>query len=83
MSHYQILTDSGCDLDKKTLQELQVSNVPLLVNFRGQTLEDSVDEGIEDIYEGLRAGEVASTSAVNPEGWKTAMEKTGCRRFSG
>ena len=76
MSHYQILTDSGCDLDKKTLQELQVSNVPLLVNFRGQMLEDSVDEGIEDIYEGLRAGEVASTSAVNPEGWKTAMEKT-------
>ena len=76
MSHYQILTDSGCDLDKKTLQELQVNSVPLLVNFRGQTLEDSVDEGIEDIYEGLRAGEVASTSAVNPEGWKTAMEKT-------
>lgn len=69
MANYQIITDSGCDLPKHILQELNVLSIPLSVNFRGQTLSDSVDEGITEIYAGLRAGEVASTSAINPQQW--------------
>lgn len=76
MSAYQILTDSGCDLSKEILAQLGVHTVPLTVNFRGEAREDSVDEGIQEIYNGLRAGEAASTSAVNPAGWAAAMEPT-------
>ena len=76
MSNYQILTDSGCDLSQTILDELNVLRTSLVVNFKGQTLADSVDEGIKDIYDGLRAGESATTSAINPEGWKSAMEPT-------
>jgi len=76
MSAYQILTDSGCDLSKETLAQLGVHTVSLTVNFRGETREDSVDEGIQEMYNGLRAGEPASTSAVNPAGWAAAMEPT-------
>ena len=75
MLNYQIITDSGCDLPKKVVQELGLKIVPLYVNFRGETLEDSVDEGIADVYNGLRGGEVATTSAINPDRWSCAMEE--------
>ncbi len=74
MSDYKIITDSGCDLPKGMLSKLSVQTVPLFVNFQGETLEDSVDEGIKDIYAGLRAGEAATTSAVNPDRWMEKME---------
>lgn len=72
---YQILTDSGCDLSAEVLKQIAVTSIPLLVNIKGQTLPDSVDEGIEQMYADLRAGEVATTSAINPTGWAEAMEK--------
>lgn len=71
---YQIITDSGCDLPKDKLAQLGVTLVPLYVNFRNENLEDSVDDGIKDLYDGLRAGETASTSAVNPDRWAAAMD---------
>ena len=74
MSKYQILTDSGCDLPAEMLQKLNVKMVSLSLLFRGKTLSDSVDDSITDLYEALRAGEAASTSAVNPEGWANLME---------
>ena len=74
MSNYKIITDSGCDLPQQMLASLDVQTVPLIVNFRGNALEDSVDEGIKDMYAGLRAGEAATTSAVNPDRWSQAME---------
>lgn len=74
MSDYKIITDSGCDLPKQMLSELNVQAVPLFVNFRGATLEDSVDEGIHDIYDAMRNGETATTSAINPARWAEAME---------
>ena len=72
--NYQILTDSGCDLPAEMLSKLNVKMVSLSLLFRGQTLADSVDEGISEMYNALRAGEAASTSAVNPEGWASLME---------
>ena len=74
MSSYKILTDSGCDLPREWLAKLDVKIVPLVVNFRGESLEDSVDDQIREIYAGLRAGENATTSAVNPDGWASLME---------
>ena len=74
MSDYKIITDSGCDLPKEMLSTLDLQTVPLFVNFQGKALEDSVDEGIKDIYAGLRDGEAATTSAVNPDRWMAKME---------
>ena len=71
MSHYQIITDSGSDLPTGLLD---VKKVSLSVLFRGESRTDSVDEGIKEFYDGLRAGDIATTSAVNPEGWKDAIE---------
>jgi DegV family protein with EDD domain len=42
--------------------------------LKGETRQDSVDAGIKEVYEALRQGEVASTSAANPDHWTTAME---------
>ena len=74
MSAYQIITDSGCDLPENMLQQLDVKMVSLTLRFKGQEREDSVSQGMQELYAGLRAGEVASTAAVNPEGWGSAME---------
>ena len=74
MPNYKIITDSGCDLPADMLQNLNVEKIPLSVLFRGESRADSVDEGIKELYDGLRSGEVATTSAVNPEGWSSVIE---------
>ena len=74
MSEFKIITDSGCDLPQEMLSSLGVLTVPLIVNFRGEDREDSVDAGIKELYDGLRAGESATTSAVNPDRWMEKME---------
>ena len=74
MADYQIITDSGCDLPNDLLEKLDVKKVSLSVLFQDQTRPDSVDEGIKEFYDGLRAGDIATTSAVNPEGWKGVIE---------
>ena len=74
VSQYHIITDSGSDLNKAMIAKLNISVVPLTVNYRGESLDDSVDDGITDMYAGLRAGEPATTSAINPDRWAKAME---------
>ena len=74
MSDYKIITDSACDLPKTMLAELDVVTAPLHVLFRGKNLPDSVDDGLKEIYDGLRAGESTTTSAVNPDAWAGVIE---------
>jgi len=74
VSHYHIITDSGSDLSKALIEKLNITVVPLYVNFRGESLEDSVDDGIAAMYDSLRSGEPATTSAINPSRWASAME---------
>ena len=74
MSAYKIITDSGSDLSPALIEQLNIVSVPLTVLFRGESRNDCVDESIKEVYEGLRAGEVATTSAVNPDGWAGVME---------
>ena len=73
MSNFKIITDSGCDLPKAMAFSLGLTVSPLYVNFRGNTNPDSVDEGIKEMYAGLRSGEPASTSAINPQQWEDAI----------
>ena len=72
---YQILTDSCCDFPNEEYAMLRLKKVALTVQFRGESYDDRNDDSIRDMYDGLRAGEVAKTSAVNPERWATAMEE--------
>ena len=74
MPNYQIITDSVCDLPKDMLAELKVKTAPLHLLFRGESLEDSVGQGLKEIYDGMRAGEAPTTAAANPQGWAEVME---------
>ena len=74
MSAYKIITDSGCDLPNTMLQELDLIAIPLTLNFRGESRPDSVDDHIQELYQGLRDGETATTSAVNPQQWESTIE---------
>ena len=75
MTQYQIITDSACDLPKRMLQELNVITVPLFVNFRGESRNDSVENAeVKELYDAMRGGEVATTAAVNPDRWASIME---------
>lgn len=71
---YRIVTDSCCDFPADMYQELNLTMVPLTVLFKGEVYENFTDDSLKTIYDGLRAGEAASTSAVNPEAWASAME---------
>jgi len=66
---YRIITDTCCDFPASTYQELGLGVVNLTVNFRGESCDTYTEAWLKDMYAGLRAGEKASTSAVNPEGW--------------
>ena len=74
MANYEIITDSCCDLPQEITEKLNLKVIPLNMLFRGHTVEDSVSGDIKIFYDALRAGESASTSAVNLEGWASVME---------
>lgn len=74
MYDFQIITDSACDLPMAKMTEWNIHSAPLTLNLRGQTRDDSVSAGIEALYADLRAGEVATTSAVNPAHWEQIMD---------
>jgi DegV family protein with EDD domain len=54
--------------------ELNLTVVPLTLNFRGQEHNSFTEAFLKELYNGMRAGESGSTSAVNPEGWASFME---------
>ena len=72
--NYQIITDSCCDFPTPMYETLGLSFVPLSVEFRGETNDDRNDDSLKDMYGGLRAGEAAKTSAVNPSRWGEVIE---------
>ena len=74
MPNYNIVTDSCCDLRPEAYEQLNLTVVPLSMEFRGQVREDRSDDSIKEVYAALRAGESAQTAAVNPDRWLNAME---------
>lgn len=72
---YEIITDSCCDFPAEMYQQQNVRMVPLRVSFRDNEYDDRNDDSIRELYDGLRAGEVSRTSAVNPQRWEQAMEE--------
>ena len=74
MANYRIITDSCSDLTEALINKLDITVVSLNMLFQGKVRVDSVGEDIKEVYDALRAGEVASTSAVNPDGWASYIE---------
>ena len=71
---YRIVTDTCCDFPEQMYDELNLSVVRLSVNYKGQTTDTYTEDWLKALFDGLRAGEVATTAAVNPTGWETVME---------
>ena len=72
---YQIITDSCCDFTEQQYKDLGVTYAPLSVLFQGQARDNMNDPAeLKKFYDGIRGGEMPSTSAVNPEGWVKIME---------
>ena len=71
---YRIVTDTGCDFPQHMYAEKNLEVVALTVNYKGQEYNTYSESWLQEMYAGLRAGESASTSAVNPEGWSCVLE---------
>ena len=71
---YQIITDTCCDFPTEMYQELDLAVCPLSVLYKGETYSSYTEQWLKDLFEGMRHGETATTSAVNPEGWKAVIE---------
>ena len=71
---YKIITDTCCDFPSQMYKDLDLQVVRLSVLYKGENYLEYTEQWLQDFFDGLRSGEVASTSAVNPEGWKNAIE---------
>lgn len=71
---YRIITDTCCDFPESMYEELKLSVVPLSVRFQGKEVSRYTEKWLKKLYEGMRAGEVATTAAVNPQTWSEVIE---------
>ena len=71
---YRIITDTCCDLWPEFYERLNVDAQALSVNFKGQVFNNYSESWLKEFYDGLRAGELAQTTALNPESWKDAIK---------
>lgn len=77
MADYVIITDSSCDLPNELAKELEVIVLPLSYHLNGADYYNYLDErdmSIKEFYQHIRGGETCTTSAVNVDAYKRAME---------
>lgn len=72
--NYTVITDTCCDMPNEMYQSLKLKVVTLSLLYKGGCYNEFTDKFLKKLYAGLRAGEAATTSAVNPEGWAAAIE---------
>lgn len=76
MRDFIVTVNSTVDLPYEWLQERNIPIVPLSYTMDGATYEDYSKESLtsKKFFENLRAGIMATTSQVNPEGAKDILE---------
>ena len=77
MSEYVLITDSSADRSQEMVQELGVTVLPLSFTIQGKIYRNYPDNREMDLplfYDMLRAGELATTSAVNVAEYTQAVE---------
>ena len=71
---YQIITDSCCDFTEEEYKAMDVACVPLSVMWGGCAhTHFSSKPALKEFYDRMREGLVATSSALNPADWETAM----------
>ena len=71
---YRIITDNCCDYPADMYTDLDLSVIPLTVRFQGEEVSQYSETWLKEMYDGLRAGEDATTAAANPKGWEEVIE---------
>ena len=71
---FQIVTDTCCDFPQHYYEKLGLQVVPMVVTYKGGEVHTYTEEWLKNFYDGLRKGQAATTSAVNPAGWTEVME---------
>ena len=72
---YQIITDSCCDLTEAQLKQRNVSCANLTLLYNGESHSNfSEPAAVKAFYDEMRNGTMATTSAVNPDGWAELMK---------
>ena len=51
-----VLTDSTSDMTPDMQQALEVTVVPLYINFKGSVLKDNLEIRTDDVFAGVKAG---------------------------
>ena len=75
MSAYKIITDSCADFTSELYRQLDVTYAPLSVLFKGVLHNNFIDDAdTKALYDGLREGEMPTTSAANPDNWMEIMK---------
>lgn len=72
--NYKIVTDTCCDFPTEMYKELDLVVCPLGVLYKGKVYSEYTEAWLKDLYESMRHGETATTSAVNIDGWKRVIE---------
>ena len=78
MDDFVILTDSCCDMTAQMAADLELEVLPLSLNMGDQVYHNYLDGreiGFQDFYVQLRAGALATTSAINVGVFDEAMRK--------
>ena len=71
---YKIITDTCCDFPTEMYGDLDLIRVPLSVLYKGVSYSEYSEAWLKEMFDGLRAGEEATTAAVNPTGWEAVIE---------
>lgn len=76
MRDYVLFVDSCCDLSAAMVKELELELLPLSFMVEGKEYHNYPDNRDMDphlFYEKLRAGQLGSTAAINPDTFRTRM----------
>ena len=75
MANFKIVTDSCCDFNEAMYRQYDVACAPLSVLYKGVLHDNFSDDArMKELYDGIRGGEMPTTSAVNPDGWANVMK---------
>ena len=74
MSDYVVTVNSTVDLPKEWLAERNVPVIPLKYTIDGETYEDMAGLSTKEFFQKLRDGKMATTSQINPEEAREALE---------
>ena len=75
MKDFVMITDSGCDIKPELLTEWGVENIELSFRFNEDDRDYfNCDMTIEHFYDRMKNGEIAKTSAINPDRFATVFE---------